>query len=78
MAKIGILSAMEEEIASLLESLESPVRSRRGVRQFHEGTLFGTPSVCVYSRMGKVAAASTAAELISGFGVSEMIFTGVA
>jgi len=75
---IGIMSAMREEIQCLLGEIRDPEVSEAGMRTYHKGTLWGTPVVLVFFRWGKVAAATTATYLISHFGVSRMIFTGVA
>ncbi|GAC1528774.1 MAG: 5'-methylthioadenosine/adenosylhomocysteine nucleosidase [Ramlibacter sp.] len=47
-------------------------------REFRIGLLHGREVVLVLSRIGKVAAATTAAVLIERFGVGEIVFTGVA
>jgi len=76
---IGIMAAMQEEIETLLKEL--PAESgvvEDGRRTYHSGPLWGTPVVAVFSRWGKVAAATTATHLISDFGVAEILFTGVA
>ena len=76
---IGIMAAMQEEIDTLLKEL--PAGSEvvnEGLRTYHSGHLWGTPVVMVFSRWGKVAAATTATDLISDFSVSEILFTGVA
>jgi adenosylhomocysteine nucleosidase len=79
---LGILSAMNEEIETLVADLTplpgGPEPSERGRRRYHHGLLFGTPVVLVYSRIGKVAAATTATHLILEHGVTEILFTGVA
>jgi adenosylhomocysteine nucleosidase len=76
---IGIMSAMREEIASLVVELGSGDDAiHTGMRTYHRGQLWGMPVVLVFSRWGKVAAASTVTHLISQFGVDEIIFTGVA
>ena len=76
---IGIMSAMREEIASLvLELGTDDAAIHTGMRTYHRGRLFGIPVVMVFSRWGKVAAASTLTHLIAQFGVDEVIFTGVA
>ncbi len=49
-----------------------------GMRDYTTGTLWGIDAVCVLSRIGKVAAAMTATMLIERFGVTEIVFTGVA
>src|SRR5262245_54303490 len=76
---IGILAAMQEEIDTLLKAL--PAGSKvidDGRRTYHLGDLWGTPVVVVFSRWGKVAAATTATHLIADFSVAEILFTGVA
>ncbi len=49
-----------------------------GMRDYTTGTLWGVDTVCVLSRIGKVAAAITATMLIERFGVTHIVFTGVA
>ena len=76
---IGIMAAMQEEIDTLLKELpEGSTVVNDGRRAYHSGHLWGTPVVMVFSRWGKVAAATTATDLISDFSVSEILFTGVA
>lgn len=78
---IGILAAMHEEIADLLAEMkdQSAYTSHRiGMRDYCIGELHGQACVVVLARVGKVAAAATAATLIREFGVSEVIFTGLA
>lgn len=76
--KIGIMSAMHEEIASLIQSIASPVITELGNRTYYEGKLWGNDTVLVFSRWGKVASASTATTLILKYGVDMVLFTGVA
>lgn len=76
--KIGIMGAMQEEVAGLLRYLEEPVRTTCGMRDYHTGRLSGHDAVVVFSRWGKVAAASTATTLIERHGVDFIVFTGVA
>ncbi|MBL7716292.1 MAG: 5'-methylthioadenosine/adenosylhomocysteine nucleosidase [Bdellovibrionales bacterium] len=76
--KIGILAALQEEIDALLREMKSDQISEIGKRQYHEGKLWGQDCVLVFSRIGKVAAASTATTLIQNFKVQEVLFTGVA
>jgi adenosylhomocysteine nucleosidase len=76
---IGIMSAMPEEITSLVEEMGSPTWTvQAGMRTYHRGVLWGTPAILVFSRWGKVAAATTATYLIEHFGVDRILFTGVA
>jgi adenosylhomocysteine nucleosidase len=76
---LGIMSAMVEEIDALIGALDpGVVHHEVGRRTYHVGTMRGAPVVLVFSRIGKVAAASTATELISRFKIERLIFTGVA
>ena len=76
---MGIMAAMREEIDTLLKELPADSEVvHDGRRTYHSGHLWGTPVVMVFSRWGKVAAATTATHLISDFCVAEILFTGVA
>jgi adenosylhomocysteine nucleosidase len=76
---IGIMSAMPEELAGLLAEMGRPTWTiRAGMRTYHRGVLWGSPAIVVFSRWGKVAAATTATYLIEHFGVDRIFFTGVA
>ena len=74
----AILSALAEEQLGLIEQLANPTQIQRGGRQFWRGELQGHPVVLGLSKIGKVAAATTATTLIEAFGVSRIVFTGVA
>lgn len=74
----GILSAMAQEQAGLAEHLQDLRAERHAGREFHLGRWHGREVVLALSRIGKVAAATTAAALIERFGVSRIVFTGVA
>ncbi len=76
---IGIISAMYEEMQTLLKNLKQPVTITKGMRTYHQGRLFNTDVVLVFSRWGKVASATTATQLINDYTeIGEIIFTGVA
>ena len=77
-APLAILSALAEEQQGLRERLEHPERVERAGRVFWRGALHGLPVVLALSRIGKVAAATTATTLIEAFGVQRLVFTGVA
>src|SRR5262249_40068079 len=53
-------------------------RHSRGMREYIEGSLYGFEAVLVFSRWGKVAAASTVTTLLDVYDVKLIIFTGVA
>ncbi len=74
----AILSALAEEQQGLAAVLNNPVCTRHAGRDYWSGLLHGKPVVLALSRIGKVAAATTAAALIERFGVARVIFTGVA
>lgn len=76
--KIGIISAMKEEIQAILNVLEVHKKSTKGMRTYFEGTLFDKEVVIVFSRWGKVASATTVTQLLNDFEIKEILFTGVA
>ena len=77
-ATTAILSALAEEQQGLLELMLAPRRVTRAGRDFWLGELHGQPVVLALSRIGKVAAATTATTLIEAFGAQRLVFTGVA
>lgn len=79
MKPIGIIAALEDEIAGLVQEMGPGAVTRHiGQRDYHVGTLYGQRCVIVLARVGKVAAAATTVTLIHEFDVQEVIFTGVA
>lgn len=78
MSVTAILSALAEEQQGLIEQLVNPVSVQRAGRTFWRGELQGCAVVLALSKVGKVAAATTATVLIEAFGVTHMVFTGVA
>ena len=76
--RLGIISALHEEQAGLVEAMEGPAKLIHGKREFWAGQLWEIDAVCVLSRIGKVAAAMTATTLVEKFGVTHILFTGVA
>lgn len=75
---IGILAAMPQEIAHVVRDVRADSIHESGMRTYHRGSLHGVDCIVTLSRVGKVAAAATVMHLILEFGVSEIIFTGVA
>lgn len=75
---IAIVSAMHEELAAVLALMPDEKRQRAGGRDFWLGHLHGQQVVAVLSRIGKVAAATTATALVERFGAQRIVFTGVA
>ena len=78
MTTIAILSALLDEQRGLLGELSNPVKVRRGGREFWRGQWHGRDVVLALSKIGKVAAATTATTLIEAFGAKAIVFTGVA
>lgn len=76
--KLGIVSALHEEQRGLIDAMQNRQLKTRGMREYASGSLWGLEAVCVLSRIGKVAAAATTATLIEHFGVTHLLFTGVA
>jgi adenosylhomocysteine nucleosidase len=76
---IGIMGAITEEIGAIVAEMGTDTTVNvKGMRRYHSGTLWSVPVVAVYSRIGKVAAASTTTHLIADYHVDSIIFTGVA
>jgi adenosylhomocysteine nucleosidase len=78
MAVIGIMSAMHEELAAVLAAMPDEQRVRVAGRDFWLGHWQGHDVVAVLSRIGKVAAATTATVLLERFKVGALVFTGAA
>lgn len=76
--RLGLISALHQEQAGLMEQMQDRQVVTRGMRDYASGRLWGMDCVCVLSRIGKVAAAATVATLIERFGVTHILFTGVA
>jgi adenosylhomocysteine nucleosidase len=76
--RLGIISALSEEQQGLVEAMQSPYKLIHGQREYWVGQLWEIDAVCVLSRIGKVAAAMTATTLVEKFGVTHILFTGVA
>jgi adenosylhomocysteine nucleosidase len=73
-----ILSAMPEELAAIAACVERPSAQLSGSREILQGTISGQPVALAFSRWGKVAAASTAAHLITALRPARVVFTGIA
>jgi adenosylhomocysteine nucleosidase len=76
--RLGIISALHEEQQGLVEAMERPYKLIHGMREYWGGKLWEIDAVAVLSRIGKVAAAMTATTLVEKFGVTHILFTGVA
>lgn len=75
---LALVSAMHQELAAVLALLPDERRVRAAGRDFWVGHLHGQEVVAVLSRIGKVAAATTATALIERFSATQIVFTGVA
>jgi adenosylhomocysteine nucleosidase len=78
MSRIALVSAMHEELAAVLARMPDEQKTVVAGREFWVGHWYGHDVVAVLSRIGKVAAATTATTLIERFDVSRIVFTGVA
>ena len=76
--RTAIVSAMHQELSSVLALMPDEKKQRVAGRDFFAGHLHGHDVVAVLSRVGKVAAATTATALIERFAVDRIVFTGVA
>jgi adenosylhomocysteine nucleosidase len=76
--KTAIVSAMREELSCVLALMPDEHKVAVAGREFFDGHLHGHDVVAVLSRIGKVAAATTAVLLIERFKVDRIVFTGVA
>ena len=69
---------MPEEMNKIISAISNKEIIERGSRIYYKGILSGQEVVAVFSRWGKVAAATTATHLILEFKVDRIVFTGVA
>ena len=76
--RIGIIGAMESEVATLIPALTEHAEQKIGIVVYHVGKLDGRDVVVARSGAGKVNAALTAAEMIRTFGATAIVNTGVA
>lgn len=75
---IGIIGAMEAEVAGLKENMTEMKISRKAAMEFCEGILNGKKVVVVKSGIGKVNAGICAQILVDLFQVDAIINTGIA
>lgn len=75
---IGIIGAMEEEVAVLKEVMEVEETVEKATMTFCRGKLCGKEVVIVRSGIGKVNAAVCTQILVDCFGVDTVINTGIA
>lgn len=78
MAAVGVLCALAQELAFLIDNLDSDgIHDVAGMR-FHTGRLDGRPVVLAQAGMGKVNAAIATTLLIERFGARLVVFSGIA
>ena len=75
---LGIIGAMDVEVNSIKSELENVEIKNIAAMDFYKGTLAGKEVVVVKCGVGKVNAAICAQILVSVFGVSALVNTGVA
>jgi adenosylhomocysteine nucleosidase len=78
MTRTAIVAAMHEELSAVLALMPHEHKQQAGGREFWLGALHGQQVVAVLSRIGKVAAATTATALVERFRIDRILFTGVA
>lgn len=76
--KIGIIGAMQEEVAQLKASMDDVAVTKVASMDFYEGMLGGKTVVVVQSGIGKVNAAVCTQILVDAFAVDCVINTGIA
>ncbi len=76
--KLGIIGAMDVEVATLKEKMVDVTVSNHAGSVYFAGKLEGCPAVVVQCGVGKVNAALCAQILISEFGVTHIVNTGIA
>ena len=76
--KLGIIGAMQIEVAMLKENMKNKTVTTRAGMEFCEGELEGLAAVVVQSGIGKVNAALCVQILIDCFGVTHVVNTGIA
>ena len=78
MSVIGIIGAMEEEVAALKEKMEIKEVLKKASMEFYKGTLQGKEVVVVRSGIGKVNAGLCTQILADVFDAQMVINTGIA
>lgn len=78
MKKIGIIGAMEAEVAALKEKMQDAKITKKAGMSFYEGTIEGKAVVVVQCGIGKVNAAMCVQVLADVYDVTHVINTGVA
>lgn len=75
---LGIIGAMDEEVAKIKEQMENVQVETKASMSFYQGTVSGHPVVVVRSGIGKVNAAMCTQILADQYQVDAIINTGIA
>lgn len=76
--KLGIIGAMDVEVATLKEIMENKIETKIAGSIYCDGILEGLPAVVAQCGVGKVNAAMCAQVLCSQFHVTHLVNTGIA
>lgn len=76
--KLGIIGAMEVEVATLKGAMEQAQATKKAGMEFWEGRIRGVDAVVAQCGIGKVNAALCVQILADCFGVSAIVNTGIA
>ena len=76
--KVGIIGAMDVEVARLVREMTVEREVERAGRHFWEGKIGGTDAVIVQCGIGKVSAGICVQVLCDLFGITHVINTGIA
>jgi len=75
---IGIIGALPEEIIAIQAIMKNSQETTVNNKKIYSGTIKGHPVVLVQSGVGKVNGAATTQLLITKYGITQAVFTGVA
>ena len=76
--KLGIIGAMDVEVAALKGKMENPTVTTRAGMEYFAGKLEGLDVVVVQCGVGKINAAMCTQILVNCFGVTHIVNTGIA
>ena len=75
---LGIIGAMDEEVAKLKEHMTDVTVTKKASMDFYKGNLNGKEVVVVRSGIGKVNAGICTQILVDDFDVTAVVNTGIA
>lgn len=76
--RVGIISAMQNEVDLLLKRAEIDRVDRIGSVDFNVGTLCGQPVVIAQAGIGKILSAAGVTAMLNNYDISQVLFTGIA